>query len=426
MASVREAVKRLEQLRLVEVRHGDAMRVRDWRAARRARRDRAPAVPRRRASTATTLAALLEARAADARRGGAAGRRAPQPTSRPSGSSELAERIADAPRRRGGPGARLRVHDRAGRGRRQRRLRADPELDPRSSTSSAPSCSPRVVAGRDELAPLYAARPRAVRGRAPRPGRRRGGEAGRARRSGACSRRSHDADRAQRRARPRSSPASCDTVVAPEPRAAAGARDRRRGVLRPLAGALAAAQPRSALRGAALRGRARARARSGFGGRLRPLGRGRARAAARARSSAAPRRRVRAAREAAQGHRAASPTTATTRVMRAARLRRRRERAPRRASCARGRAGRERARRPPATPTRDGTRHVRAERASAWSDGAPIAGERVVRADVCVIGTGAGGAPVAKELAEGGMQRGDARGGRALHRPTTSPPARAR
>lgn len=31
IATVREAVKRLEQLRLVEVRHGDAMRVRDWR-----------------------------------------------------------------------------------------------------------------------------------------------------------------------------------------------------------------------------------------------------------------------------------------------------------------------------------------------------------------------------------------------------------
>jgi len=31
MASIREAVKRLEQLRLVDVRHGDAMRVRDWR-----------------------------------------------------------------------------------------------------------------------------------------------------------------------------------------------------------------------------------------------------------------------------------------------------------------------------------------------------------------------------------------------------------
>jgi len=33
LASVREAVKRLEQLRLVEVRHGDAMRVRDWRTS---------------------------------------------------------------------------------------------------------------------------------------------------------------------------------------------------------------------------------------------------------------------------------------------------------------------------------------------------------------------------------------------------------
>jgi GntR family transcriptional repressor for pyruvate dehydrogenase complex len=32
MAPVREAVKRLEQLRLVDVRHGDAMRVADWRA----------------------------------------------------------------------------------------------------------------------------------------------------------------------------------------------------------------------------------------------------------------------------------------------------------------------------------------------------------------------------------------------------------
>jgi choline dehydrogenase-like flavoprotein len=36
--------------------------------------------------------------------------------------------------------------------------------------------------------------------------------------------------------------------------------------------------------------------------------------------------------------------------------------------------------------------------------GARIRGERRVRADVCVIGTGAGGAPVAKELAEGGMR----------------------
>src|SRR3954447_17217462 len=33
MAPVREAVKRLEQLGLVEVRHGDAMRVTDWRTS---------------------------------------------------------------------------------------------------------------------------------------------------------------------------------------------------------------------------------------------------------------------------------------------------------------------------------------------------------------------------------------------------------
>jgi len=36
--------------------------------------------------------------------------------------------------------------------------------------------------------------------------------------------------------------------------------------------------------------------------------------------------------------------------------------------------------------------------------GGRIAGEHRVRADVCVIGTGAGGGPVAKELAEGGMR----------------------
>ena len=35
--------------------------------------------------------------------------------------------------------------------------------------------------------------------------------------------------------------------------------------------------------------------------------------------------------------------------------------------------------------------------------GSGIAGERRVRVDACVIGTGAGGAVAAKELAEGGM-----------------------
>jgi choline dehydrogenase-like flavoprotein len=50
----------------------------------------------------------------------------------------------------------------------------------------------------------------------------------------------------------------------------------------------------------------------------------------------------------------------------------------------------------------DGSNAIRplAERVE---DGALISGERTIRVDACVIGTGAGGAPVAKELAEGGM-----------------------
>jgi choline dehydrogenase-like flavoprotein len=51
----------------------------------------------------------------------------------------------------------------------------------------------------------------------------------------------------------------------------------------------------------------------------------------------------------------------------------------------------------------DGTAIPRA-RQERIERGSAIAGERRVRADVCVIGTGAGGAPVAKELAEGGMR----------------------
>jgi choline dehydrogenase-like flavoprotein len=47
-----------------------------------------------------------------------------------------------------------------------------------------------------------------------------------------------------------------------------------------------------------------------------------------------------------------------------------------------------------------GAFHPRAERIE---HGSAIRGERRVRVDACVIGTGAGGAPVAKELAEGGM-----------------------
>jgi GntR family transcriptional regulator, transcriptional repressor for pyruvate dehydrogenase complex len=95
MASIREAVKRLEQIRLVEVRHGDAMRVRDWRA------DGgvdviAHVLFRAGGLDRETLRSLLEARrlmlsesarlAAERRSGGQARR-----------LTELAERIAAAP-----------------------------------------------------------------------------------------------------------------------------------------------------------------------------------------------------------------------------------------------------------------------------------------------------------------------------------------
>jgi choline dehydrogenase-like flavoprotein len=61
-----------------------------------------------------------------------------------------------------------------------------------------------------------------------------------------------------------------------------------------------------------------------------------------------------------------------------------------------------------ARPTRgegvytDGTTAFRASEERV-EDGAAIGGDRTIRVDACVIGTGAGGAPVAKELAEGGM-----------------------
>ena len=95
MASIREAVKRLEQIRLVEVRHGDAMRVRDWRA------DGgldviAHVLFRAGGLDRDTLASLLEARrlmlAESARL--AAERRSEDQAAR---LEELAERLADAP-----------------------------------------------------------------------------------------------------------------------------------------------------------------------------------------------------------------------------------------------------------------------------------------------------------------------------------------
>ena len=52
---------------------------------------------------------------------------------------------------------------------------------------------------------------------------------------------------------------------------------------------------------------------------------------------------------------------------------------------------------------RDGT-DMFVPREKRVENGSAIRGERAVRVDACVIGTGAGGAPVAKELAEGGMR----------------------
>jgi GntR family transcriptional repressor for pyruvate dehydrogenase complex len=61
MAPVREAVKRLEQLRLVDVRHGDAMRVADWRATS-GLEAAAPLLFRPDGFEPEALAALMEAR----------------------------------------------------------------------------------------------------------------------------------------------------------------------------------------------------------------------------------------------------------------------------------------------------------------------------------------------------------------------------
>jgi DNA-binding FadR family transcriptional regulator len=92
MASIREAVKRLEQLGLVEVRHGDAMRVRDWRA-HGSLDVVAHVLFRAGGLDLSTLAALLEARRLMLREAArlAAGRRSAAQAER---LEELAARMA--------------------------------------------------------------------------------------------------------------------------------------------------------------------------------------------------------------------------------------------------------------------------------------------------------------------------------------------
>src|SRR3954449_7990038 len=91
---VREAVKRLEQLRLVEVRHGDAMRVADWRATS-GLEAAAPLLFRPGGFDPDALAALMEARRVVLSQSGrfAAERRSDQQAAE---LERLAARIVDA------------------------------------------------------------------------------------------------------------------------------------------------------------------------------------------------------------------------------------------------------------------------------------------------------------------------------------------
>ena len=178
MATVREGIKRLEQMNLIEVRHGDAMRVRDWRAhggldvlvhalGGGLEQDR------------EVLRAVMEARrlllaeAGRARRGAArrgAGRDADPPRGR-----DRRRR-----RRRGRPGRGLRLLRGADRGGGEPRAAADRQLDPRPLLRAArrlpragarprPSCRRSTTPPRPRSTPATPT-PRPRRGRRPRRG----------------------------------------------------------------------------------------------------------------------------------------------------------------------------------------------------------------------------------------------------------------
>ena len=145
MASVREGVKRLEQLGLVEVRHGDAMRVLDWRL------HGGPDVLVHLIARAGSLdvemvRAVMEARRlllAESGRLAAGAAREEQAAL----LASLAEQLAGCGRRRGAA-PRLRVLRRADRGGRQRRLPAGHELDPRAVPREPRAVPPARVGGR--------------------------------------------------------------------------------------------------------------------------------------------------------------------------------------------------------------------------------------------------------------------------------------
>ena len=124
LASVRQAVARLEQLRLVEVRHGDAMRVLDWRSA-----GGLEALAALGATDVGIIGPLFEARRlllVEAARL-AAERRSDAQSER---LGELASAFGEATDDAGALAVRLAVHVRGDRGGGQHRVPADHELGP--------------------------------------------------------------------------------------------------------------------------------------------------------------------------------------------------------------------------------------------------------------------------------------------------------
>ena len=396
MASLREGIKRLEQLRLVEVRHGDAMRVRDWRAhggldvLAHAAPSADPALTAR-AVRGPPAAAAEAARLAAARRSDEQARAAAPARRR------LAAARDDARRRASTSRSWRTVIDAAGNLVFTLIMNSIREL----YLAAPRAASGRSSRDREALAPLYARRARRSRP-ATRGARRAASSALAAVQEARCAMRSRDRRRViapreavdLRRARRHRRRA----------RAAAAARrrdGRRRRVRR------AGSPPRRALNRARAARRA-ARARAARAAAARPR-----RATARAGCAALERlRRVeRPAAALVEALRAAAAMSyyGDARVMARARLRRRgaRARGPRLAGAG-ARAG--------------GRPHTRA---GAARTAPPVAAPRTLRADVCVIGAGAGGAPVARALAEARRARRRARGGRRhRRRELTGAPAR--
>ena len=395
MASLREGVKRLEQLGLVDVRHGDAMRVLDWRLhggpdvlvhliAR-------AGVARRRDGALGDGGAAAAARRVRPAGRGAAHRRA-------GGAARLARRAARGARSDdAAPAPRLRLLRGADRGGRQRRLPARHELDPGAVPREPRALPPDRGLGR---AARYAGRRAggraratatraAARSRGSPPPRRRG--CWRRCREGPLPPRGVDLRRAHRRRRDARAAAA----------AAWRATDAVAGFDAWLA-ARAAGQPRRDPRRPA-------RARHPP---ARPRPRRARRRAARPRAT----RARRASRSCMEALRAAAAAAyygddgvmrrlgydAGERVRRGAEVR---AAAPRRPDAPEGPPERRRHRRP-------GSAHLRRRR------------RRRCAPTSCVIGSGAGGAVVAKELAEAGtrvvlLEEGAAR------RAPSSPRARA-